>query len=765
MPHDHSHRSPILQALARQAQPIPPTRRGKQPSAASERESSFCAQGSLALDALSLQVNGVGWLPQPVAHEQGQALHAASRPALHGRREATVLDTRVRNTGEIAPDALTLHWSAGALNALQAEVAQALGLAPLEVRLHNLLVYGPGQFFKPHQDTEKHPGMVATLVLVWPSAHIGGALRVVHGRQQAEFASQHLQADALRWFAFYADCQHEVLPVQEGWRVMLTFDLVLPMQAALTGPKASPELLAALRAQCCPDGQPRADPWVFLLDHEYSQRGLRWNLLKGLDRPRVAALQAAAQELGLVTHLALAQIHESWTATSGGSGRYRDDGDPEPDELIDEDLMLDFWLDAAGQVLRREPLDVRPQDAESFSDTGEDHLVNEEYEGYMGNYGETLDYWYRRAAWIVQTPQAEQASRFTTDFDAALQDALQLARRGEAPALAQRLQPVMGRLQQRSQGEAGRNVWPAYAELAAALPDAEQALALCRGFAWVQWRSTEAAALAGLALHRGEAWTRKLLQAWVQPQLQGRTYWHFQEGEGRPLWPRPLPPFVQACQKAALPTESLRELLRQCQAVLAAQDQGLARATPATRKSAQRVCLQQVIELALALQHLPQPGAEMAALLAHVRQHPGLYPLLTLRPLLQALAPCADLPEAKTLCADVLQVLQQALQQAEPAPDNHSLPGIEWVCRCSDCAGVIAWAESRAAAALTLAMAEPRRNHVQEKLQQAAAPMSCETVKRGRPYELVIRKPAGLHATLRAQRQKWQEDWTALQDQ
>lgn len=27
-----------------------------------------------------------------------------------------------------------------------------------------------GQFFKPHQDTEKHPGMIATLVLVWPSA-------------------------------------------------------------------------------------------------------------------------------------------------------------------------------------------------------------------------------------------------------------------------------------------------------------------------------------------------------------------------------------------------------------------------------------------------------------------------------------------------------------------------------------------------------------------------------------------------------------------
>lgn len=51
-------------------------------------------------------------------------------------------------------------------------------------------------------------------------------------------------------------------------------------------------------------------------------------------------------------------------------------------------------------------------------------------------------------------------------------------------------------------------------------------------------------------------------------------------------------------------------------------------------------------------------------------------------------------------------------------------------------------------------MAEPRRNHVQEKLQQAAAPLSCDTFKWGSPYKLVVSKSAGLHATLRMQRHK-----------
>lgn len=54
---------------------------------------------------------------------------------------------------------------------------EQLGLAEdtiLRPHLHNLLIYGPGQFFKPHQDSEKLDGMVATLVIILPSPHIGG---------------------------------------------------------------------------------------------------------------------------------------------------------------------------------------------------------------------------------------------------------------------------------------------------------------------------------------------------------------------------------------------------------------------------------------------------------------------------------------------------------------------------------------------------------------------------------------------------------------
>jgi len=222
------------------------------------------AQGRLPAQALSVDVESLGLLAQPLSANQARTLHQFSEPARFGRREKTLLDPAVRHTGEISADLIGLEWQPNVFTALKRDVATALGVPQLDAVLHNLLIYGPGQFFKPHQDTEKHPGMIATLVLIWPSPHIGGTLRLQLGQQHAEFSSQHLQTDELRWFAFYADCHHEVLPVPEGWRVALTFDLVLP--ARVERPSVPTALLESLKA-CLHQrfalggDQPSLDPW------------------------------------------------------------------------------------------------------------------------------------------------------------------------------------------------------------------------------------------------------------------------------------------------------------------------------------------------------------------------------------------------------------------------------------------------------------------------------------------------------------------------
>ncbi len=738
----------------------------------------FCADGHLQDDALAVSVEDLGLLANPLPPTTAQALHAASTPERHGQRDKTVLDKRVRDSGELHADALALRWADGACDALLAEVASALGLQQIEARLHNLLVYGPGQFFKPHQDTAKHPGMVATLVLVWPSPHIGGELVVRHGSEQAHFASQHLNADTIRWFAFYADCRHEVLPVTEGWRVVLSFDLVLPAQDATPRAPVPPALLDALREHFFPAAGPALRPWVFLLDHEYTERGLHWPLLKGADRPRVAALRAAAEALGLTVHLALAEVHEQWTAAvGGGGGRMRegmrgrgdwdDRGDPEPDELIDRGIVLNHWVDADDRQLRREELPVADTDTASFSDTDETFLVNHEYEGYMGNYGETLDYWYRRAALVIQTPAAEQAGRFVSDFDAALADALALARRGRGHELATRLQAAATALAAQRQ-QRGRSLFAAFCKLAAALPDAEQAHGLMEGFEWVGLQSADARALARLSAHRGEDWTADLIDAWTQPADQGhRPDWRLDDppeagsAAVRPPWPQPLAPFLEAGIAAGLNHALIDRMLQRCQQALATADTSLSRLTPAQRSASLASRLQALCDVATALRRSSNVPDSADLLVRHVLAQPVAYPLRRLRPLVQAL-PDDGSAAAQALRSAVIAALRQALATPERRADDYTLDDIEWVCRCADCSAVIRWAESAQAQALTLAMAEARRRHVQESLSAAAAPLVCTTLRQGSPHKLVIGKTSGLHDSRRELRRAWEGDLASM---
>src|SRR5437879_2471964 len=92
-----------------------------------------------------------------------------------------------------------------------------------------MLVYGAGQFFVPHQDSEEADAMVGSLVVTLPSSFKGGALVVRHAGMSATYRSP---KKSLSLVAFYADCRHEVRPVTSGYRVTLTYNLFLQGDAA-----------------------------------------------------------------------------------------------------------------------------------------------------------------------------------------------------------------------------------------------------------------------------------------------------------------------------------------------------------------------------------------------------------------------------------------------------------------------------------------------------------------------------------------------------
>jgi len=107
-----------------------------------------------------VEVEGLGRLRFPVSREQARRLHQLGRPARYGRGEQTLLDTRVRDTCEIRKRRLRIdarRWNRTLAPVLEA-LRDDLGLPEgtwLKAELHSLLVYGPGQFFVAHQDSEK----------------------------------------------------------------------------------------------------------------------------------------------------------------------------------------------------------------------------------------------------------------------------------------------------------------------------------------------------------------------------------------------------------------------------------------------------------------------------------------------------------------------------------------------------------------------------------------------------------------------------------
>src|SRR5437764_13864563 len=272
-----------------------------------------------------------------------------------------------------------------------------------------MLVYGKGQFFLPHQDSEKDDAMVGTLVVSLPSAHTGGELVVEHGGESVAYRTS---KEELSFVAFYADCRHQVKPVRSGYRVTLTLNLLADSETDAQGAGPVADLAHCLTGHFTTPamrryGRTNPDPpnrLVYLLDHEYTQRGLSWDRLKGADAERAALLRSAAEDAGCEAVLALTEIKETWDTEPGRRGRGVD-----LTYIITSELTLSWWTGVPGG----ESISLYVPDEQVCASTPSADLkpYDSEYTGYMGNYGNTMDRWYRRAAVVVWPRQHAFAAR------------------------------------------------------------------------------------------------------------------------------------------------------------------------------------------------------------------------------------------------------------------------------------------------------------------------------------------------------------------
>ena len=210
----------------------------------------FATRRTERANDLHLDVRGVGPIPIPVPAMVARQLCSVARPARYGLRDQTLLDERVRDGWEIGKRQIKIdarRWRR-TLDPQLVQIGRDLGLpggCAFRAELHNMLVYGPGQFFAPHQDSEKADGMIGTLVVALPSVFKGGALVIEHHDEKVSYRGS---PERLSFVAFYADCHHEVRPVTHGYRVVLTYNLFLEGGTDVRRPVVGKPLEAMVRS-------------------------------------------------------------------------------------------------------------------------------------------------------------------------------------------------------------------------------------------------------------------------------------------------------------------------------------------------------------------------------------------------------------------------------------------------------------------------------------------------------------------------------------
>jgi hypothetical protein len=262
--------------------------------------------------------------------------------------------------------------------------------------------------------------MVATLVIMLPSSYQGGELVVRHdGQEQTiDFSGAKGSSFLIHFAAFYADCEHEIRPLQSGYRLCLVYNLTLAKaKKPLLAPRSTEHVERVRQILNDWSNGPGPRKLAVTLAHQYTQDGLTWDALKGVDRTKAWVLREAARQSDCHAYLAQLTFWESGAAEYNGedygySHGYDEDEEDENDgdedggsehvmgEVFDSSLTAEHWTDADGQRLELGKMAVE-----------EDELLDpqvlrkvkpkEDYEGYTGNEGMTLERWYRHAVVLL----------------------------------------------------------------------------------------------------------------------------------------------------------------------------------------------------------------------------------------------------------------------------------------------------------------------------------------------------------------------------
>jgi predicted 2-oxoglutarate/Fe(II)-dependent dioxygenase YbiX len=756
-----------------------------------DTQTAFSVEVRAGTGDLSLVVEGFGQVKFPVTPAKARKLLGLGEPARFGRGEETLTDPNVRDTWEIPKHLVRAEWNDAALKVILATVKEELGLpnaAELTADLHSLLVYETNQHFLAHQDSEKDDSMVGTLVATLPSSYTGGELMVGHNEEWKVYRGSRR---ALSLVAFYADCRHEVLKVTSGYRITLTYNLLV--HGDTSRPQGDEgtvaELADLLREHFSTPvpryyGGPATDPpnrLVYLLDHEYTPRGLNWRRLKGADASRVTLLRTAAGKAGCEAVLALADIkttHGAFPADEGYGYRRRwDDADDEDgydeddgndtqyevQELIDSEVTLTHWTGPDGTRLEETSLFAGGTEVCASTPSGDLTPYAQQYEGYMGNWGNTLDRWYHRAAVAVWPRDQAFANRAETSPAWALDELTAMASSGDVPgaqAATATLAPFWdSAVRGRTRGESGRasGLFGTALRAASAVADASTAAMLLHPFRVENLTDAHVTSFAKIAGGYGHQWTADLLRTWFGGDQPA---WAYGGGRERPQWVADFLPGLCAelhakCSAGAVAAQQLLDLAWEW--ISKDIRSGLGLSLPSYRDE-QLGGLGKPLAAVLTAAATIGAASTLDIVSGYIQEQGD--PVTTLE--LSALRAADQMPRDGArgdgslgdLAADCAARLRARLARPQRASGDWSIELPAGGCTCDLCGTLCTFLEDRSRRTFEWPLAKDGRQHVHSRIDGAELPISHVTRRQGRPYTLVLNKTDALFSREREKRIK-----------
>jgi hypothetical protein len=611
--------------------------------------------------------------------------------------------------------------------------------ATFTAHLHNLLIYEPGQFFKSHQDSEKIPNMIGTLVIVLPSPHIDGDLIVYHRQEKKILKSENIDFTELQCFAFYADCLHEIKKVKQGYRVALTYNLALEnTQDMQNSAYQNDQLVQALKnhfetssANECPS------KFIYFLDHEYSEHSLRWNVLKSNDRKVALSFLAAAKILNLKAHLALVEHHESW-ATDGN------DDCPELQELIDADTALSFWLDEKNQILPYGRHYIELDDVCCLKDMKMFTPFNEEHEGYMGNYGNTIDYWYRRAAIVLWKREDQVAMNFNLNHEVAFADLLELTITAGNEAIVCEIISKARSFLHHSQNHAKDNNFLSYLKLANYSKNKDIAYFLLTPFKITVITKGILEDFKQLEKIYGAIWCVDLLKYWAS-QKQGHYYSQHE-------WLDHIASLAIETARLHIHESIICFLLSYQLNCFLTFDRNEIKSTPYGKKQSLPKRKRQAISLLQACLVVPGSIDIMQQCVSHLLSKNELYSVLDIADIYFSFETVSAHFQSifKTIHRYLSKYIDEALSVGLRDHSDWSIT-IPNGCSCEHCKIMKAFVRNQNEHEKIWPLSEQYRDHVSSVISNLALPIDISVVKKGSPYRLIIRKTERLYLDAKEQ--------------